>query len=304
MKTLLKLLTLLLALHISLIAASPVGSWEIDVKASLKANGELNKQERMMVRMLSEELFTVSFNADKTALLSKKDKATWKKVLGNSYLIQIEEQGINVILLDEKSLQVAFDMGGGPPINLLYVPEGSIKKEPRVLPKDFPYYDKAYRSELTMGEGKYKFMKLSKEGILYENYGSSNKKDIDPALITSKITGFSGEARKLLLDGERGVIELSDEYTSFRIVGMGKFTLTSFVDPTITPSTTMPWTKESVKAYTLKHPKLRYHAQGYDMFERKKMDKNIDFSIKDYEKKFFDNPAGTMYKLITKEDDG
>ena len=303
MKTLLKLLTLLVALHVTLMAASPVGSWEIDTKSSLKANGKLSKQERMMVGMLSQELFAVTFNADKTALLSKKDEATWKKVLGNSYLIEVDSHAINILLVDKTHLQVAFDMGGGPAINLLYVPEGTLKEEPRILPKNFAYYGKPYRSELTMGEGKYKFMKLSKDGTLYQYYGSSEK-TVDPALIKRKVAKFSGEAHKLTLDLEKGVIELSDDDISFTILGMGKFTLATYVDPSIKPNKTMPWTQESVKAYTLKNPTLKYHVVGYDMFERKSMDENRDFTIEDYKKKFFDNPAGTMYKLTTKDDDG
>ena len=303
MKTLLKLLMLLLILHVSLIAASPVGSWEIDAKATLKANGELNKREKMMVAGLSDELFGIIFNTDKTALLSKKDKAIWKRVLGNSYILQINGDAINVVLIDEKHLQVSLEMGAGPALNLLYVPEGSIKKEPRILPKDFAYYDKPYRSELTMGGGKYKFMKLSKEGILYEYYGSSEK-NIDPALITNKISGFSGEANTLTLDAQRGVIELSDDDITFTLNGTDKFILASFVDPSITPNTTMPWTEESVKAYTLKHPNHTYYVVGYNIFEQKSLNEELNYSIQAHEKDFFDNPAGSMYKLTTKSDDG
>ncbi|MEA1918198.1 MAG: hypothetical protein U9N52_00010 [Campylobacterota bacterium] len=302
MKT--RLLLLLLALHVSLFAA--VGSWEADPQLSIKANGELNPQEQQMVLGFVEEVKFLDIKKDMSFELDG-GKGTWKKVLGNSYLLEIEGQALNVVLKDETHLELALNMGAGPALIIAYVPKGSVVKAERILPKDFPYYDQAYRSELSMGEGKHSFVKLSKEGVLYEYYGSSEQ-TIDPALITNKVTEFSGELPNLALDMQRGTITLSEDRAHLVVEkamqGKTSFILASFKDPSITPSTTNPWTKEAIKAYTLKHPSLTYHRKGFDVFENQKIDDEITYSITDYNKKFFDEPIGSMYKLSSKEEDG
>jgi hypothetical protein len=304
MKT--QLLLLLLALHVSLFAADPVGSWEADPQLSLKANGELNPQEEHMVLGFANEVKLLEINKDMSFELDG-GKGTWKKVLGNSYLLEIDGQAFNVVLKDETHLELGINMGAGPALIIAYVPKGSVVKAERILPKDFPYYDQAYRSELTMGEGKYTFIKLSKEGVLYEYYGS-NKRTIDPALITNARAKFSGELPTLTLDMQQGNITLSEDNAHLIIEkamqGKTSYILASFKDPSITPSTTNPWSKETIKAYTLKHPSLTYHREGFDVFENQKIDDEITYTITDYNKKFFDEPIGSMYTLSSKEEDG
>jgi len=304
MKT--RLLLLLLALHVSLFAAAPVGSWEADPDLSLKANGKLSPQEQRMVLGFVEEINQLTINQNKSFEFADA-KGTWKKVLGKSYIFEFDGHASNALLKDDTHLEMSFNMGAGPALVIAYVPKGSVVKAARILPKDFIYYDQPYRSELSMGEGKYKFIKLSKKGTLYEYYGSSER-TIDPALITNKVTGFSGELPNLTLDMQSGSITLSEDMTHLVIEkamqGKTSYVLASFKDPSITPSSTNPWIKEAIKAYTLKHPSLTYHREGFDVFENRKIDDEITYTITDYNKKFFDEPIGTMYQFSSKEEDG
>lgn len=303
MKTL--YLLLLLTLHTSLFANPLVGSWEVDAKASLQNNPTLNEREQQMVLGLADELNLIEIYKDNTLFMGK-DKGEWKKVLGTSYLLSANGNSVNAILKDEKHLDLQFNMRGAI-LTLNYVPKGSVVKVARILPQNFPYYEKAYRSELTQGEGKYKFIKLSKEGVLYEYYGSSEL-NIDPALITHKVIAFSGTLPTLKLDRKRGDIRLSKDNIILELkanmMSSSSYILADYKDPTITPNNTLPWTQKSVKEYTLKHPTLTYHQVGFDPFERKKIDEDMTFSIKDYPQKFMDDAAGTVYTLTSPHEDG
>jgi hypothetical protein len=303
MKTLISII--LLALQITLFASAPIGSWEIDSEASLKNDPTFNERERYLILGLADELNLLKINKDNTLMLGA-DKGTWKKVLTNSYLFNFNGRGVNAILKDDTHLNLQFDIRGEI-LTLNYVPKGSIVKAKRVLPKDFPYYEKAYRSELTMGDGKYKFLKLSKEGILYEYYGSSER-TIDPALITNKIIEFSGNLPTLQLNREAGdiVFDKNNVYLELKLKMRGNenYILADYKDPSIIPNSTMPWTKESIKAYTLKNPTHTYHQTGFDLFESKTIDKEVEFSIKDHPEKFMDDPAGSVYTLTSPQTDG
>jgi hypothetical protein len=303
MKT--RFLLLLLTLQISLFASMPVGSWEVDSEASLKNDPTFNEGERYLILGLADELNLLKINKDNTLVLGG-DKGTWKKILTNSYLLTINGRDVNAILKDDTHLNLQFKIRDKI-LTLNYVPKGSIVKAKRVLPKDFPYYDKAYRSELTMGDGKYKFLKLSKEGILYEYYGSSER-TIDPALITNKIIEFSGNLPTLQLDREAGdiVFDKNNVYLELKLKMRGNenYILADYKDPSIIPNSTMPWTKESIKAYTLKNPTHTYHQTGFDLFESKMIDKEVEFSIKDHPEKFMDEPAGSVYTLTSPQTDG
>ena len=301
-----RLLLLLLVLHASLFAAAPVGSWEADPQLSLKANGELNPQEQNMILGFVEKVKQLKINQDKRFEFPGA-KGTWKKVSDKSYLLTYKNRAYRAVLKDDTHLELSFNIGAGSAMIIAFIPKGSGVKAARILPKDFPYYNQPYRSQLSMGEGKYKFIKLSKNGTLYEYYGSS-KRTIDPDLITNKVTGFSGELPHLALDMQRGTITLSADMVHLVIEkamqGKTSYILASFKDPSITSSTTNPWTKEAIKAYTLKHPSVTYHRKGFDVFENKKIDDEITYTITDYPKKFFNAPIGSMYTFSSKEEDG
>jgi len=66
----------------------------------------------------------------------------------------------------------------------------------------------------------------------------------------------------------------------------------------------LPWSTESIKAYILKHPSVQYKMTGFDPFEKKKINKIVSCEIKPYLKKFFNNPAGSMYELYTPDESG
>lgn len=202
-----RLLLLLLVLHASLFAAAPVGSWEADPQLSLKANGELNPQEQNMILGFVEKVKQLKINQDKRFEFPGA-KGTWKKVSDKSYLLTYKNRAYRAVLKDDTHLELSFNIGAGSAMIIAFIPKGSGVKAARILPKDFPYYNQPYRSQLSMGEGKDKFIKLSKNGTLYEYYGSS-KRTIDPDLITNKVTGFSGELPHLALDMQRGTITLS-----------------------------------------------------------------------------------------------
>lgn len=303
---LLRTLFFILTLQLSLFATAPVGLWEPDPKRSLQANGTLSLQEQRMILGFVDKIGLLNISKDHHYLLKDK-KNSWVKTSKNSIRLEDGRRGIVLTVKDAKHLDLAFPFGRDRVIVLSFVPKGSVVKVKRVVPKDFPYYDQAYRSELSMGEGKYRFIKLSKDGTLYDYYGSS-KKQIDPAIITKKIARFSGTLPKLSLDAQGGSLTVSNDkihITLHRAMrGETFFVLASYQKPSIAVKDNYPWTKEAIKAYTLKHPKLRYHRVGFDPFEQKKIDDIVTVTIEDHAKKFLDNPAGSMYKFSSIEEDG
>ncbi len=303
----LRLLLPILALHVSLFATPPTGSWEPDPQLSLEANGELNPQERRMVLGFVDEIGALEIGEDHNYVLEGR-KNTWTQISKSSFRLEDGRRGISATLKDATHLDLAFAVGeSDAAVILSFVPKGSVVKAARVLPQDFPYYDQAYRSELSMGEGKYRFIKLSKEGTLYEYYGSSER-TVDPAIITEKTAAFSGTLPKLLLDAERGSIIISEDNIHLTLahatMGETRFVLATYKNPSLAAASDYPWTQESIKAYALKHPKLTYHRKGFDPFEQKKIDDDITFTLEDYPKAFFDNPIGSMYTFSSKEEDG
>jgi hypothetical protein len=303
----LRFLLLILALHVSLFAAPPVGSWEPDPQLSLEANGKLTPKEHPIVLGFIDEIGVLEISADHTYILEGQ-KNTWTEISKSSFRLEDGRRGIGATLKDATHLDLAFSIGDSDAaIIMSFVPKGSVVKAERILPKNFPYYNQPYRSELSMGEGKYTFIKLSKEGMLYEYYGSSER-TVDPALITNARAKFSGELPTLTLDMQQGNITLSEDNAHLIIEkamqGKTSYILASFKDPSITPSTTYPWNQEDIKAYTLKHPSVTYHREGFDVFENQKIDDEITYTITDYNKKFFDEPIGSMYAFSSKEEDG
>jgi hypothetical protein len=297
----------LFALHVSLFATPPVGSWEPDPQRSLEANGKLNPQERRMVLGFVDEIGVLEMRDDHSYTLEGQNN-TWTQISKSAFRLEDGRRGIGATLKDATHLDLAFAVGDSDTaIILSFVPKGSVIKAACVLPQDFPYYDQAYRSELSMGEGKYRFMKLSKEGTLYEYYGSSEK-TVDPAIITEKTAAFSGTLPTLLLDAERGSLMVSKDNIRITLnhamMGETRFVLATYKDPSLAAANEYPWTQEAIKAYVLKHPQLTYHRKGFDPFEQKQIDDEITFTLQDYPKAFFDNPAGSMYQLSSKEEDG
>ncbi len=299
-----KRLLLLLALCATLFAAPPVGIWEVDTDASLKLNEKADAKKRRMILAMAKEMATLNLAADHSATLGKDEGYSWNKLMGNSYALSMDSKAINFVLSGANELRI--DMNEFFGFELVFVPEGTLKKAPRTLPKDFAYFDQTYRSELQQGSGTYKFIKLSSDGKVYQHYGTLGR-TIDPALINDEMIGFFGEGDALSLDAELGTIVLRDGgvYLSIRAVGGREdYVLARYKNSNLSPASSLPWTLESVKAYTLKHPKQTYRRIGYDRATQRDINEDITYTITSYDKKHFDDPIGTIYRLDTPQDSG
>ncbi|NOR57584.1 MAG: hypothetical protein GQ474_03580 [Sulfurimonas sp.] len=277
---------LLVFVSLALEASSVVGSWEVDVQKSIKSN---DKSLTSFVHSLVKDLPYFEIKKDGVLIMGKKGKSTWKKSKTNEYLLNLFGKDYVTKLQNKQNLKIVFKMGGKKELYVFYAPKGSVKKVKVEIPKNFPHFDEVYHSQRQM-EGKFTFLKISKDGNVY-SYKGSSKTDPRASELTQKLAKYSGKSNKLTFSSSQGNIEISKNKKLLTLNFQGTtsdYILASYKDPTIkhATSTKLPWTKAEVKKHTLKTPNAVYNKIGQDPFERESVNKNVSFVVEEYEDRY------------------
>lgn len=277
---------LLIFVSLALEASSIVGSWEVDIQKSLKSN---DKSLSSLVHSLVKDLPDFELKKDGVLIIGEKRKSTWKKSKINEYLLKLFGKDYVTKLQNKQNLKIVFKMDGKKELYLFYAPKGSVKKVKAETPNNFPHFNEVYRSQRQM-EGKFTFLKISKDGNIY-SYNGSSKTDPKTSELTQRLAKYSGKNDKLTFSSSLGDIKISKNKKLITLNFQGtksEYILASYKDPTIKPatSTKLPWTKAEVKKQTLKTPNAVYNKIGQDPFEKESVNKNISFVVEEYENRY------------------
>nr|WP_321267277.1 hypothetical protein [uncultured Sulfurimonas sp.] len=277
---------LLMFLSLALQASNIVGTWEFDMQKSLKNN---DKAMAYFLESLVNDLPYFELEKNGVLITDKKEKSKWKKIDEKSYLFNLFGRDYEAKLQNQQNLKIIFKMGAKKELYVFYAPKGSVKKVKTEIPKDFPYFDEVYRSQRQM-QGKYTFIKLSKDGNLY-SYKGSSKTDPEASELTKKMAKYSGKNDKLILNAAQGNIKISKDKKTLTLhfhSMSNDYVLASYKDPSIKPasSTKLPWTKQEVKEHILKTPNAVYEKSGFDPFENKSINKKVSFKVEVYEDRY------------------
>lgn len=290
-----KYMLLLVFVSLTLNASNVVGSWEVDIQKSIKSN---DKSFAFFIESLVNDLPYFELREDGVLITDRKKESTWKKTDKKQYLLNLFSKDYEAKLQDDKSLKVIFLMGGKKELYVFYAPRGSVKKQKVSIPKDFPYFDEVYRSQRQM-QGKYTFLKISKDANVY-SYKGSSKTTPKASELKRRLAGYSANNNKLTFSSAGGSIELSKDkkHLTLNFHGVNNdYVLASYKDPSIKPatSTKLPWTKEEVKKHILKTPNAVYNKIGLDPFENKTINTNVSFVIEEYEDKYQMSENGNAF---------
>jgi hypothetical protein len=281
-----KYIFLLVFVSLALEASSIVGSWEVDVQKSIKSN---DKSLTSFIHSLVKDLPYFELKKDGLLIMGKKRKSTWKKSKTNEYLLNLFGKDYVTKLQNKQNLKIIFKMGGKKELYVFYAPKGSVKKVKAEIPKNFPHFDEVYRSQRQM-DGKYTFIKISKDGNVY-SYKGSSKTDPKASELNKRLASYSANNSKLTFASARGDIEISKNKKVLTLnfhATESEYVLASYKDPSIKPatSTKLPWTKAEVKKHTLKTPNAVYNKIGQDPFEKESVNKNISFVVEEYKDRY------------------
>lgn len=281
-----KYIFILIFVSMALEASSIVGSWEIDIQKSIKNN---DKSFGFFIESLVNDLPYFELREDGVLITNKKKESTWKKTDKKEYLLNLFDKDYEAKLQDNKSLKLIFLMGGKKELYLFYASKGSVKKQKTLLPKNFEHFDEVYRSQRQI-EGKFTFLKISKDGNVY-SYKGSSKTTPKASELNEKLARYSAKNNKLIFTPTGGNIELSKDkkHLTLNFHGVNNdYVLASYKDPSIKPatSTKLPWTKEEVKKHILKTPNAVYNKVGQDPFENKTINTNVSFVVEEYKDRY------------------
>ncbi|MDA3909304.1 MAG: hypothetical protein PF437_09445 [Sulfurimonas sp.] len=277
---------LLIFLSLALQASNIIGSWEVDVQKSLKNN---DKTFAFFIENIVTDLPFFELKEKGVLVTDKKVKSKWKKIDKKEYLFNLFGEDYMAKLQNKTNLKIIFEMPKNKKLYLFYAPKGSVKKVKSEIPKEFPYFGEVYRSQRQI-EGKHTFIKISKDGKVY-NYEGSSKTAPKASELTQEMAKYSGKNDKLILNAAQGNIKILKDKKTLTLHFHGTssdYILASYKDPSIksASSTKLPWTKKEVKEYILKTPNAVYEKIGVDPFEKIIINKKVSFKVEVYEDRY------------------